>query len=117
MYRKAVVLLASSSSAMSAFHASLLRKGITRDIISHNKPCRLSNTSMNLGPSFCEKCGTTMQIKIPQGDERERHVCGNTACGFVSYQNPKVVVGAICTHLDRVLLCKRAIEPCKGKWG
>ena len=30
---------------------------------------------------------------------------------------PQVVVGAICTRGDRVLLCRRAIEPCKGKWG
>lgn len=35
----------------------------------------------------------------------------------VAYQNPKVVVGAICTYNDRVLLCKRAIEPCAGMWG
>jgi ADP-ribose pyrophosphatase YjhB (NUDIX family) len=68
-------------------------------------------------PSFCEKCGSGMEIKIPPGDERERHVCGNSSCGHVAYQNPKVVVGAICTYADRVLLCQRAIEPCAGKWG
>jgi ADP-ribose pyrophosphatase YjhB (NUDIX family) len=35
----------------------------------------------------------------------------------VHYRNPKVIVGTICTHDDRVLLCKRAIEPCVGRWG
>ena len=69
------------------------------------------------GPSYCEMCGTPMQIKIPKGDERERHVCSDPSCGHISYQNPKVVVGSICTYRDQVLLCKRAIEPCLGKWG
>jgi len=58
-----------------------------------------------------------MKLQIPPGDERQRHVCQNDTCGHISYQNPKVVVGAICTYLDKVLLCQRAIEPCKGKWG
>jgi len=56
-------------------------------------------------------------MKIPDGDERERHVCGDPECGHITYQNPKVVVGAVCTYKDRVLLCQRAIEPCVGKWG
>ncbi len=30
--------------------------------------------------------------------------------------NPKNVVGAIVEHEGRVLLCRRAIEPCRGKW-
>jgi ADP-ribose pyrophosphatase YjhB (NUDIX family) len=69
------------------------------------------------GPAFCEKCGTPTRIVTPDGDERARHVCGNPLCGHVHYMNPKVVVGTICTNNDRVLLCKRAIEPCIGKWG
>ena len=69
------------------------------------------------GPAYCEVCGTPTQKIIPEGDERERYVCRDPECGHISYQNPKVVVGAICTHNDRVLLCKRAIEPCVGKWG
>jgi ADP-ribose pyrophosphatase YjhB (NUDIX family) len=51
---------------------------------------------------------------VPDGDNRERLVCGS--CGFISYENPKVVVGAVCTWGERVLLCKRAIEPRKGYW-
>ncbi len=30
--------------------------------------------------------------------------------------NPKVVVGAICTWEDKVLLCRRAIDPRRGYW-
>jgi ADP-ribose pyrophosphatase YjhB (NUDIX family) len=52
--------------------------------------------------------------RVPAGDNRERLVCDD--CGFVDYVNPKVVVGAVCLWEDRVLLCKRAIEPRRGYW-
>jgi len=52
--------------------------------------------------------------RVPDGDNCERLVCDS--CGFVSYENPKVVVGSVCTWDDRILLCKRAIEPRKGYW-
>ena len=118
IYRLALPLLVAPSS-VSAFQTKLLHRCVIHRN-SYNNVRPLSNKSilaMNHGPSFCEKCGTAMELKIPQGDERERHVCGSATCGYVAYQNPKVVVGAICTYLDRVLLCKRAIDPCKGKWG
>ena len=52
--------------------------------------------------------------KIPEGDTHERHVCGD--CGWINYVNPKIVVGAVCTWEDKILLCKRAIEPRHGYW-
>ena len=77
-----------------------------------------TGAASNYGPAFCQQCGTKTTIMIPEGDERERHVCSDPECGYIAYQNPKVVVGAICTYeKDKVLLCQRAIEPCKGKWG
>ncbi|MEM9233492.1 MAG: NUDIX hydrolase [Pseudomonadota bacterium] len=52
---------------------------------------------------------------MPTGDDRERSVC--TRCGFVDYLNPRIVVGSVATDdQDRILLCKRAIEPRKGWW-
>ena len=74
-----------------------------------------SNTS-NM-PQFCERCGTATRIEIPLGDERERSICGDPECGHITYQNPKVVCGVVATHQEKVLLCQRNIEPCKGKWG
>ena len=50
----------------------------------------------------------------PDGDTHERDVCAR--CGFVAYENPKIVVGTVVTHEDRFLLCRRAIEPRKGFW-
>ncbi len=56
--------------------------------------------------------------RIPDGDNRERLVCGR--CDFIHYQNPKVVAGAVCTWNDKgnekILLARRAIEPRKGFW-
>lgn len=52
--------------------------------------------------------------KIPDGDTHERLICPD--CGYVEYDNPKIVVGAVCTWEDRVLLCRRAINPRKGFW-
>jgi ADP-ribose pyrophosphatase YjhB (NUDIX family) len=51
---------------------------------------------------------------VPAGDNRHRRVCDT--CGFVDYDNPKVVVGAVCTWEDKILLCRRAIDPRTGYW-
>ena len=52
--------------------------------------------------------------RIPEGDDRERLVCPD--CGFIAYENPKIVVGSVASWQDRVLLCRRAIDPRKGFW-
>jgi 8-oxo-dGTP pyrophosphatase MutT (NUDIX family) len=52
--------------------------------------------------------------KVPEGDNRPRQVC--TDCGYVQYENPKVVVGSVCTWEDKILLCRRDIEPRRGFW-
>lgn len=52
--------------------------------------------------------------RIPEGDDRERLTCPD--CGFVAYENPKIVVGSVVAEDGRVLLCRRAIEPRRGYW-
>jgi ADP-ribose pyrophosphatase YjhB (NUDIX family) len=52
--------------------------------------------------------------QIPAGDTHERDVCGT--CGFIHYVNPKIVTGSIVRHEERILLCRRAIEPRIGYW-
>ena len=52
--------------------------------------------------------------RVPDGDNRERAVCND--CGFVAYENPKVVVGSVVVAGDKVLMCRRAIEPRRGFW-
>ena len=64
--------------------------------------------------NFCSNCGQTVALKKLPGDDRSRYCC--ESCGVVHYQNPKMVVGCIPEADDRLLLCRRAIEPCYGKW-
>ncbi|NOG71475.1 NUDIX domain-containing protein [Roseicella sp. DB1501] len=51
---------------------------------------------------------------VPPGDDRERLTCPD--CGFVAYENPKIVVGSVVAEGGRILLCRRAIEPRRGYW-
>jgi ADP-ribose pyrophosphatase YjhB (NUDIX family) len=51
---------------------------------------------------------------IPDGDDRERLTCPD--CGFIAYENPKMVAGSVVSVGDKIMLCRRAIEPRKGFW-
>lgn len=54
-------------------------------------------------------------MRVPDdGDTKERAVC--PACHTVHYINPLNVVGMICEWDNKILLCKRNIEPRWGKW-
>jgi ADP-ribose pyrophosphatase YjhB (NUDIX family) len=52
--------------------------------------------------------------RVPQGDTAERYVCDD--CGHIYYSNPKIVVGSVVAHDERILMCRRAIEPRRGFW-
>ncbi|MBA4329271.1 MAG: NUDIX hydrolase [Polaromonas sp.] len=63
----------------------------------------------------CKNCGNAVVYRVPDdGDVKERAVC--PACGTIHYENPLNVVGTVPHWNDRVLLCKRNIEPRWGKW-
>lgn len=64
--------------------------------------------------NYCSQCGAEVEERIPEGDNRERHVC--PACNTIHYSNPNVVVGCIPEYEGRILLCKRAIQPRAGYW-
>jgi ADP-ribose pyrophosphatase YjhB (NUDIX family) len=63
---------------------------------------------------FCSACGAAVELRTPIDDNRARYIC--TACNMVHYQNPRMVIGSIPVWEDKVLLCRRAIEPQYGKW-
>ncbi len=63
---------------------------------------------------YCSECGQPVEQRVPEGDNLPRFVC--TACRTIHYQNPKIVAGCIPEWEDRVLLCRRAIEPRRGLW-
>ena len=65
--------------------------------------------------NHCRQCGSAVENRIPDdGDTKPRAVC--PACHTIHYINPLNVVGTIPLWGDKVLLCKRNIEPRKGKW-
>lgn len=64
--------------------------------------------------NFCSNCGAPVERRIPAGDDRHRYVCGS--CDTIFYHNPKIVAGCVPQWEDRVLLCRRAIEPRHGLW-
>jgi len=64
--------------------------------------------------NHCRQCGSAVENRIPDdGDTKLRAVC--SACHTIHYINPLNVVGTIPVWEDKVLLCKRNIEPRKGK--
>ncbi|WP_456380015.1 NUDIX hydrolase [Thiolapillus sp.] len=63
---------------------------------------------------FCSSCGACVELGTPPGDNRQRFVCAS--CGEIHYQNPKLVTGCIPEWNNKVLLCRRAIEPRHGFW-
>ena len=62
----------------------------------------------------CRACGTAVDYRVPPDDNRERAMCG--ACGHIQYENPLNVVGTVPVWQDKVLLCRRNIEPRLGFW-
>ena len=63
---------------------------------------------------YCSRCGAAVSLRVPADDNRERWICDQ--CDTVHYQNPLIVVGCVAAKNDKVLLCKRAIEPRYGYW-
>jgi len=63
---------------------------------------------------FCNACGNPVEHRVPPDDDRSRAVCAS--CGAIQYQNPKIVVGCLPVWEDRILICRRAIEPRHGLW-
>ncbi|MFT7287828.1 MAG: ADP-ribose pyrophosphatase YjhB (NUDIX family) [Halieaceae bacterium] len=63
---------------------------------------------------YCSVCGGGIQLRVPPGDDRDRFICSD--CDHIHYVNPRVIVGCLPIFEDKVLLCKRAIEPRYGYW-
>lgn len=63
---------------------------------------------------FCSACGQPVALRIPEGDHLPRFVC--TVCHTVHYQNPRIIAGCVPEWQERIVLCRRAIEPRRGYW-
>ncbi|KAK6126853.1 hypothetical protein DH2020_039414 [Rehmannia glutinosa] len=85
-----------SSSSSIAIQSTVNHQGITSKI------------------NFCQSCGGATKHEIPDGEEKARAIC--TRCGKITYENPKMVVGCLIEHDNKILLCKRKIQPSYGLW-
>lgn len=63
---------------------------------------------------YCSNCGNPVELRVPAGDDRDRFVCPQ--CDTIHYQNPRLVVGSLPVSGDRILLCRRAIDPRRNFW-
>ncbi|XP_028787736.1 nudix hydrolase 23, chloroplastic isoform X2 [Neltuma alba] len=112
-------LLPKDSTPMSqsrSIHASSARSDSNPDGTSSSPPSpSLAVQSSGVrNIKFCQWCGGPTKHDIPEGEERLRAIC--TICGKIIYQNPKMVVGCLIQHDNKVLLCKRKIQPSYGLW-
>lgn len=64
--------------------------------------------------TYCTQCANPLARIIPPDDNRVRDVC--LQCGAVHYQNPRNVVGIVPIWENKILLCRRAIEPRFNTW-
>ena len=82
------------------------------------EPSRYTDSMHRPPLKHCRACGTAVVYRLPDdGDTRLRGVC--PACHTVHYDNPLIVVGTVPVwgaQGEQVLLCKRNIEPRRGKW-
>jgi ADP-ribose pyrophosphatase YjhB (NUDIX family) len=63
---------------------------------------------------FCTDCGQPVARKLLPGSAHPRFVC--QACKKIHYRNPAILVSCIAYLGDRILMCRRALEPSRGLW-
>ena len=63
---------------------------------------------------YCSQCGESVSHRIPAGDHLPRFICDT--CDTIHYQNPRVITGCLPFFEEKILLCRRSIEPREGYW-
>jgi len=69
---------------------------------------------MSESPGFCRACGSTLEWRLPDGDDHQRRIC--TQCGRIDYRQPKLGAGVVVVNDGRLLMTRRSIEPYLGLW-
>ncbi|MBN2063014.1 MAG: NUDIX hydrolase [Deltaproteobacteria bacterium] len=63
---------------------------------------------------FCPFCGRELKISVNDKNSPSRLVC--IACGFIDYQDPKLVVNTIIEFDGKIIMLKRDRKFGSGKW-
>lgn len=70
---------------------------------------------MRAALKFCPQCGSArLASGRPSGDTHDRQQCQD--CGYIHYENPRIIAGCIIEQDGRYLLCQRANPPRPGTW-
>lgn len=65
--------------------------------------------------NYCTRCGGALVLEQLPTEDRERLAC--SACGYIAYVNPRLVVTAIpVTDAGEIVLLRRGLEPGLGSW-
>lgn len=75
---------------------------------------QIFGVQMKVKPRFCISCASPLNFGVIAPDELPRYHC--TACGYIHYESPRVLVTALMTWKDQLLLMRRAENPGRGGW-
>ena len=64
---------------------------------------------------YCSECGHKVIVEQLPLVPMSRFAC--TVCRAVFYQSPRLAAGCIAEWEGKILLCRRAVDPARGRWG
>lgn len=96
------------------FRVCCSHSGSNPEVSLSSSVASFQSTGISRRIKFCQLCGGPTKHEVPDGEEKMRAIC--TLCGRIAYENPKMVVGCLIEHENKILLCKRKIQPSYGLW-
>ncbi len=63
---------------------------------------------------YCSECGAKVVLEQRRRPRAWRFVC--KTCGAIFYQPPKLAAACLAEWQDQILLCRRAVDPERGRW-
>ena len=63
---------------------------------------------------YCSNCATPISFGPIEDEHLPRYHCSN--CSTIHYVNPKIIVACLPIWEDKIMLCRRGIEPQLGFW-
>jgi ADP-ribose pyrophosphatase YjhB (NUDIX family) len=64
--------------------------------------------------NYCSNCGRSLGNQGSPAGPSKHYRC--EACGYTHYVNPRTIVACIAYWQNKILMCRRALEPAVGQW-
>src|SRR3984957_8983354 len=71
-------------------------------------------TGATMSAKYCRECGGRLDSRWLESELQFRAVCGN--CYSIAYENPRVLVWCYLYWQDKLIFCRRANAPARGRW-